>query len=118
MLSFFRNRKKKEYLLQNWHIPVEASYELIDNGDSIQYVNEDESRILYFSKLSIDGNKALSSELFAQTTPSIKFSENGWECKGTKQGGNEILVCVFSFTNEEDKEYMNDLFTSINYTGK
>ena len=51
MLSFFRKKQSNKRPFQNWQIPVATSYQMINNGDSVQFVNADGSRILYFSLL-------------------------------------------------------------------
>jgi hypothetical protein len=48
----------------------------------------------------------------------VSPSENEWHLKGVRQGGNEILNCVFTFTNECDKEQMKELFENIVYIAK
>jgi hypothetical protein len=117
MLGFFKkNRDKKP--LQNWQIPIDAQYRLINNGDSIQFVNADESLILYFSLLTTTNNSLLASEVVAKMQPSVTRSENGWQFKGARSGGKEVLVCVFSFINESDEALVKELFANIVYIGK
>lgn len=36
---------------------------------------------------------------------------------GAKHGGNEVLVCAFTYTNEDDEAWMKNLFKSITYIG-
>jgi len=118
MLHFFKKRKDDKNLFKNWQIPVDDHYRLINNGDSIQFINADESRILYFSILVITNGPLLSGETLAKKQPSVVRSENGWQFKGARQVGNEVLVCVFSFTNESDEAWMKDLFANIAYIGR
>jgi hypothetical protein len=117
MLNFFR-RKRFKKPLQNWQIPLDPNYQRIINVDSVQLVNEDQSIILYFSILKVTGNSILPVDILAKIQPSVTRLENGWELKGTRSGGEEILVCVFFYTNEGDESAMKDLFTNIVYTGK
>jgi len=51
-------------------------------------------------------------------SPSVTRSDNGWQFKGAKQGGNEVLVCAFTFMNESDEVSVKELFTNIVYIGK
>ena len=102
-------------MLQNWRIPFEASYRPIDNGDSIQYVNEDESRILYFSMLMLTDSQVFSGDAMTKMQPSLTKSEDGWQLKGAKHGGKEVIICVFTFTNETDEAQMKNLFKNIEY---
>lgn len=60
----------------------------------------------------------LTGAAFTKMQPTITRSEYGWEFKGAKQGGKEVLVCAFSFKNEYDKDVMKDLFEGIEYLGK
>ena len=113
MLNFFRNRKKNKDLLQNWHVPVDETYRRINNPDSVQYVNRDESRILYFSPIAITGNQLFSTETFAKMGVSVLGTENGWQLKGAKHTDKEVLVCLFSYTDESDEPWMKNLFDSI-----
>jgi hypothetical protein len=118
MLRFFKKRDSDKNLLQNWQIPVGTDYRLINNSDSIQFVNADESVVLYFSILTITNNSLLPKEGLAKMQPSVTSGENGWQFKGARSGGKEMLVCVFSFTNESDEVLVKDLFTNIVYIGK
>jgi len=116
MLNFLKkNRDKKP--LQNWQIPVEAGYRQINNGDSVQFVNADESIVLYFSILTASNKSPLSGDVLAKMQPSVMRLENGWQLKGARSGGKEILVCVCSFTNEDDEALVKDLFANITYIG-
>jgi hypothetical protein len=118
MLNFFRKRQGDKSPFQNWQIPVDASYQLVNNGNSIQFVNADESRILYFSLLTVAGNSLLPGDILTKMSPSVTSYDNGWQFKGARQGGNEVLVCVFTFTNESDEGRMKELFANIVYIGK
>jgi hypothetical protein len=116
MLHFLKkNRTPKT--LQNWKIPVTARYRCIDYGDSMQYVNEEAGHVLYFSVLTTTG-RLLSSEEEVKMQPSVSRSEKGWDLKGARAGGKEMLVCLFSFRNETDEGLVKDLFANIVYVGK
>ena len=116
MFGFFK--KKKKALLSNWKIPIDTSFNLIDNGDSMQFVNGNEARILYFSTLSVTGKPSLLSETYKQMQPSISKTENGWQLKGAKNQDREILICVFLFTDDNDRQWAIDLFDNISFTGR
>lgn len=116
MLSFFKkNRNKKT--LQNWRIPIATNYRRIKNSDSIQFVSENRDIILYFSVLTVSNTTLLPGDVLAKMQPSVTRFENGWQFNGTKSGGKEMLVCLFSFTHEGDHALMEDLFDSITYIG-
>ena len=118
MLDFFKKRKGNNLPFRNWQIPVDASYQLINNGDSIQFVNADQSHILYFSVLTFTGKSLLPGEISTKVPPKLTHSDADWQFKGTRQEGNELLVCVFTFTNESDDVLMQELFANIVYIGK
>jgi len=118
MLKLFTKRQSDKSPFQNWQIPVDESYQFINNGDSIQFVSADESRILYFSILTVTGNSLLPGEILVKMPSSVTRSDNGWQFKGARQGGNEVLACVFTFTNESDEARLKELFTDIVYIGK
>ena len=115
MFGFFKNKKKNCDLLQNWHIPVDATYRSINNPDSLQFANADESCVLYFSPLAYTCNQLFSPETFAKMNVSVIKTENGWELKGAKHANNEVLICVFTYTNEDHENRMRNLFESISY---
>jgi hypothetical protein len=117
MFGFFKKNKPKN-LLQNWQIPVDAQFERIDNGDSIQYVNDDATLVLYFSILLINEDKLLQGDLLAKMEPSVTRTERGWDLKGARPGNNEVLICLFSFTNESDEVQLKDLFANIVYVSQ
>ncbi len=115
-MNFFKRLLGKTKLLQNWHLPTDIqSYKMINNADFVQFVNANESRVLYFSTMVFNGNQLLSNNFIENMKPQITKTENGWEMKGIKHGGNEILVCVFSFTDEKDENWAMDLFACIEY---
>ncbi|MCW3121109.1 MAG: hypothetical protein JWQ38_601 [Flavipsychrobacter sp.] len=118
MLRFLKKMLRGKDLFQNWSIPIGADYQRIDNNDSLQFINKDESRILYFSILTIKNNHLISTNTIANREPTITQSENGWDFKGVKERGNEVLVCVFSFTNESDETWIKNLFTRVTYIGE
>jgi hypothetical protein len=118
MLGFFKNLLKGKKLLQHWHIPGVAGYERVNNSDSVQFINEDESRILYFSALIVKDSPVFSAEMLAKADPAITLTEHGWQLKGVRQGKDEILVCVFTFTHEDDKAWAIGVFTSVEYIGE
>lgn len=117
MFGLFKNKKKGNDLLHNWRIPIDASYKVIKNNDSWQFVNEDESRILYFSILKLAGDPVITDQTSNTREPSIVLTEHGWQLKGSRHGVYEILVCLFSFTNENDKQWAENLFADIAFIG-
>lgn len=118
MLSLLKKLFGGRRILSNWHIPLDASYEKIDNGDSVQFINADNSRVLYFSVLVIKNSDVLPPTALTSKDHTTERTDDGWVFKAAKGGGNEVLVCAFSFTNESDEAYMKELFNKITYTGK
>jgi len=116
MFNFLKKHKREKSLLQNWQISVDDSYRFINNGDSIQFVNADETRILYFSILTITGKPLLTGELLSRAPVTVAPKGNGWQLKGTKQGDSEILVCVFDFASESDAVWAKGVFNAITYS--
>lgn len=50
MNLFQKLNKEKEYILwHGWRVTLNGKYELIDNDDSVQLINEDEGRVIYGS---------------------------------------------------------------------
>ncbi|HVU96511.1 MAG TPA: hypothetical protein VHE34_14885 [Puia sp.] len=115
MFSLFRKRKKDAGPLSNWQLPLDASYKSILNQDSVQYVNESGSRVLYFSVLTFSGSSLLPDGILKKMAPTVTLDDGGWHLKGAKQGANEILNCVFTFTNKGDEAVMRELFDNIVY---
>ena len=115
MLDFFKKLINGKDPYQNWHIPVGTSYKRIDNGDSIQFVSTDQSQVLYFSILKLSGPGPLKDTVLEKKAPALNRTENGWELKGFKQADNKMLICLFSFTKEDDAAGMEQLFNSISY---
>lgn len=85
---------------------------MIKNLDFIQYVNEDESRLIYLSQLYFTGNSSLTGEAFSEE-PKIVKDDFGWQLKGVKKTSGQILVCVISFTKQDDSQWASEFFGSI-----
>ncbi len=56
MFKFFKRRNKKRVGFETWDISTGAGFRVINNEDSIQYVNEDASKVIYFSVLLVSGS--------------------------------------------------------------
>jgi hypothetical protein len=116
MFSFLKRNRKKP--LDSWRIPIDDDFRKIINRDSVQFVKSDQNIVLYFSTLTMSNGDLLTGEVFTKMQPTITRSEYGWEFKGAKQAGKEVLVCAFSFRNDDDKDLMKGLFEGIEYVGK
>ena len=116
MFNFFRIRKKDKTPLQNWSIPIDDSFRKIVNRDSIQFANPNGSRVLYFSLLRVTGKELFVADASAKKRITVTREHGSWQLKGIRQGGNELLVCAFTYTNEGDEAWMKNLFESIEYT--
>ncbi|MBS1687009.1 MAG: hypothetical protein JSS76_19885 [Bacteroidetes bacterium] len=113
MLDFLKNLFPAKDPFRKWQLSIDASYKRINNEDSVQFVNADESRILYFSILHISGDGPLSGPLQEMNGPTVRQTENGWEMKGFKHAGNTVLVCLFSFTQQDDEASLRDIFDNV-----
>ena len=118
MFGLFKNKKNRvSNYLREWQIPVDKSFELIINEDSWQFVNEDGSRVLYFSILNITGDPSILGGSLSKAKPTVKYTEHRWQLKGTKTKEDKILVCVFSFVTENDLQWAEELFENITFVG-
>lgn len=104
--------KKKSSILSKWDLPDTTDLKLIQNPDSIQYTNEDESRVIYFSILNVSGKGVLSMDLYTDKL-TITEAANGWQLKGTKKFEDQILVCVISVHKQGDIEWAEMFFNAI-----
>ncbi|HEY4147397.1 MAG TPA: hypothetical protein VGM41_00645 [Chitinophagaceae bacterium] len=100
--------------LKKWNIDTGPGFKVIDNADSIQYVNEDESVVIYLSVLEIRGNSLVTDDVLPGD-PKITGDTNGWQLKGVKKAAGQILVCVISFKDQDDTKRAKELFNSITY---
>jgi hypothetical protein len=104
--------KRKKSFLQNWHFEDILGFEMIQNSDSIQYVNKDASKTIYFSVLNVSGSDVFSIDSFAGK-PTIIENINGWQLKGAKKFKNQVLICVISVSKQNDVEWAKIFFDSI-----
>jgi len=111
MFNWLKKKSKESLIVSHWHIDDIPGFKKIQNTDSIQYINEDKSRIIYFSVLKVSDKRP--SLLPKATGPVVKKDDNGWQLKGSKLSENQILVCVISVTREEDLDWAKAFFTSI-----
>ncbi len=112
MFNFFKKNNNKNVGFKHWDYETGSGFTLINNGDSLQYVHSDNSRIIYLSVLIVSGSPLLNSKLF---TDELKLTQTavGWELKGTRRTAHEMLVCVISFTKEDDEVWARDFFNSV-----
>jgi len=113
MFNFFKIKKQKRTILEDWHIDDISDFKTILNTDSIQYVDEDASKIIYFSALNYDGNTSslIDTNINTQTVAEV---DNGWCLKGMKKSNKQILVCVITVNNAEHIGWAKSFFTAIN----
>lgn len=113
MFHWLKRQKSKSSILENWDFYRIPDFNIVYNPDSIQYVNRDESIVIYFSVLTVGG-----SDLFNvgahDGKPTITEIADGWQLKGTKKSKLQLLVCVISIVNREDIEWAQLFFDSIN----
>jgi hypothetical protein len=114
MLSLFKKRDENQNGIENWNIDTSPGFKMIKNKDSIQYLNEDESRMIYFSVLKVDGDPLSTADALPEE-PKIIEEDNGWQLKGIKKAPGQILVCVISFKRQGDTEWAKEFFSSVTY---
>jgi hypothetical protein len=102
--------KRKKSLLANWDFEDIEGFKTIQNPDSIQFVNENCTKIIYFSVLTVDGRGILDGYA---GKPIIIETDNGWQLKGSKKASNKILICVISVSSKDDIEWARTFFESI-----
>src|SRR5215216_3179729 len=104
MFNWFKRNKKEESLLKTiWNIEHVPGFTMISNSDSVQYVNESGSRLIYFSVLVVSGDNRFS--IGAKSEPIVKEDADGLHVRGTKKYKNYVLACVFTVQNHEDIEW-------------
>jgi len=91
-----------------------SGFELINNQDSIQYVNEDASRVIYFSVLDVSGNDIISNAVIPDE-PKVIEDANVWQLKGVKKSVGQVLICVISYRHQDDTKWAREFFDSIKY---
>lgn len=116
MFNLFKKNKVKKTSLENWDINVDTGFNIINNPDSIQYVNEDASKVIYFSILETSDKSVITNDIFP-AEPEIKEAANGWQLKGVKKSADQLLVCVISFKNKDDSGWAKDFFNAIKHRG-
>jgi hypothetical protein len=114
MLSLFKKRDENKNGIKTWNIDTDPGFKMIRNKDSIQYVNEDESRMIYFSVLKVDGD-LLSTADALPDEPKIIEEGNWCQLKGIKRAPGQILICVISFKHQGDTEWAKGFFRSVTY---
>ncbi len=108
----FKWFKRKKSILQNLDFEDIKGFEMFQNPDSLQYVNKDESKVIYFSALSVSGGDVFSIDSYVGKPTIIEYA-SGWQLKGAKKFGNQILICVISVSKKDDVEWAKIFFDSI-----
>jgi hypothetical protein len=106
---------KHSATINKWQVPVPEGFTEIDNRDSIQLRNADESRIVYLSVLTVKDEKGESVDLSNKTEspPEVVHEENCYHLRGTKVQRNEILVVVITFKDRSDEIWARDFLSKI-----
>ncbi|MCO5949407.1 hypothetical protein [Mucilaginibacter flavidus] len=112
MFNWFKRNSQGKSILANWNIEDIPGFEKIYNPDSVQYVNNDGSKVIYFSVLTVSGNDLFPIDAYT-VDPSVIEDTNGWKLKGAKKSKNQILVCVISGVNPDDIGWAKAFFDSI-----
>ncbi len=111
MFNWLRKTDKNNSRLKGWNINDIDGFKRIHNNDSIQYVNEDTSKVIYFSVLTISGGNVFQIGDNIGTT--IKEDADGWHLKGFKKHKNKVLVCVITVKEKNDITLATDFINSI-----
>jgi hypothetical protein len=113
MLNWFKRNGRKKSLLSNWNIEDIAGFEKIQNPDSVQFVNEDGSKVIYLSVLTVSGNDVFPLNAYAGEPVVEEDSKGCLHLKSTKTFKNYILVCAITVNNRKDLEWAKNFFDSI-----
>lgn len=111
MFKWLKKNDGKNLILTNWDIGYTQGFKKIQNPDSVQYVNEDDTKVIYFSLLTVSGNSFVT-DIYSKE-PKVVEDANGWQLKSTKKFKDQILVCVVSVANQDDIEWARTFFDSI-----
>lgn len=108
------NEFMKNEILKNWRVVVDKDFTEINNGNSIQFHNQDESRIIYLSVLAVTPENDESFELPKkfEHQPEIIKEGRWYHLRGTKIHGNQVLIVVITFKNKNDELWANDFFNA------
>lgn len=112
MFNWLKKNSIRKSILTNWNIEDISGFEKIYSPDSVQYTNNDGSRVIYFSVLTVSGNNLFATDAYTGD-PSVIEDTNGWKLKGAKRSKNQILVCVISGENLDDIGWAKAFFDSI-----
>ena len=106
---------KPSAAIKKWQVPVPEGYTEIDNGDSIQLRNANESRIVYLSVLTARNEKGKVVALSNSTESTAEFVHEGnaYHLRGTRVQGHEILVVVITFKDRSNEIWARDFLNKI-----
>jgi hypothetical protein len=101
--------------IKKWHVRVPEGFTEIDNGDSIQLRNADESRIVYLSVLTAKNEQGEAVELShkPEFPAEVVHEEHCYHLRGTKVQRSEILVVVITFKDRSDEIWARDFLSKI-----
>ena len=102
--------KRKKSIVDSLDLSVLEGFKKIRNSDSLQYVNQDETKVVYLSVLKVTGSDVFS---ISSIKPTVIEDANGWQLKAAKKLENELLVCVISVVRQDDIEWAKIVFDSI-----
>jgi hypothetical protein len=112
MFNIFKKRYQKKVVFAGWKVNPGGDFELVDNGDSIQYVNDSGSIVIYLSVLEVQGRTLHADEpIFAE--PKIVAEGELLHLKGAKMGEGKVLICAITFSSMDEAQWVKDYFDSI-----
>ena len=112
MFNWFKRKNKNQSFLDNWNIENISGFKIIKNPDSIQYINDNESKVIYISSLTVQGNDHSLVEPNL-SKPTIVEEANQWHLKGAKKSNNQILICVITVKESKDIQWAKSFFDAI-----
>ena len=105
-------------LFNNWYIDLSSDFKLIDNKFSIQFVNKDETKLVFASLLTNEKEVLNSDEKGAMDKffdITISKRDNYYDLKAIKNFNNEILTVLITYKNVIDENWARKIFESIKY---
>ncbi|KND47084.1 MAG: hypothetical protein AB199_01490 [Parcubacteria bacterium C7867-004] len=100
--------------MDKWKIPADSNLIEVDNGTSVQLVNEDGSRVVYISilKAEDENHNPVNLPTDEEEIEVIEVGES-FHLRGKKIKGNEALIIVITFINQNDEHWARDFFSNI-----
>lgn len=120
MNLFHRTSKPKEHFLRHdWLITLAGRYSYIDNGNSTQMVNKEQSRVIYGSIFRLldpeDNVKEVEDEF--QYLEMKEGVEGDYNMAASIAQGNEYLTINVTYIDPDDEEWARSVIESAHREG-